>query len=37
MTRGGLTIWLGWLAGWKKSAYRSLIGGSFMEKEEKYY
>lgn len=37
MSRLLLTLWLGVLAGRKKSAYRSIIEGSFMEKAEKYY
>jgi hypothetical protein len=32
LTRFTLNIWLGLLAGWKKSVYRSIVDGSFMEK-----
>jgi hypothetical protein len=33
----GLNVWLAVLSGWKKSAYRSIISRSFMEKEGKYF
>ena len=37
LVRLGLTGWLVWLAGCKRSAYRAIIDGSFMEKGEKFY
>jgi hypothetical protein len=37
LTRFALNIWLGLLAGWKKSCYRGIIDQSFMEKAEKFY
>lgn len=30
MLRFGLSYWLAWLAGWKRSAYRLILGESFM-------
>lgn len=36
LTRLGLSLWMGVLSGWKKSAYRTIIDQSFMEKGEKY-
>jgi len=32
LTRFAVNIWLALLAGWKKSVYRSIVDGSFMEK-----
>jgi hypothetical protein len=37
LMRFGISYWLALLAGWKKSAYRSIIGESFMEKGDKFY
>lgn len=33
----GLSIWLGYLSGHKKSIYRNIVDGSFMEKGDKYF
>jgi hypothetical protein len=32
-----VSLWLGYLSGSKKSVYRNIIEGSFMEKGGKYY
>jgi hypothetical protein len=37
LVRFGVSYWLALLAGWKKSAYRSIIDESFMEKGDKFY
>lgn len=34
--RFSLNLWLVIISGWNKSTYRSIIGGSFMEKDNKY-
>ena len=37
LIRYAISYWLALLAGWKKSAYRSIIDQSFMEKGDKFY
>ena len=37
LVRFAVSYWLALMAGWKKSAYRSIIDESFMEKGDKFY